>query len=33
MIGGLQAARQGDVIVESTGANAIAAGTLTVLIG
>ena len=33
MIGGLAAARQGDLVVESTGPNAIAVGAPTVLIG
>jgi uncharacterized Zn-binding protein involved in type VI secretion len=33
MIGGLPAARQGDVIVEAGGPNAIAAGAPTVMIG
>ena len=33
MIGGLQAARQGDTIIEAGGPNAIAAGAPTVMIG
>jgi len=33
MIGGMPAARQGDMVVEASAPNAIAAGALTVMIG